>query len=516
MAEAHHKRAGPQALSQELIDSITDEVSHLDDDDRVPTLCSLCLTSRQVSIRAKAHLFRVISITLDSETIPARRISELRRLFKSNPGLAPLVKCFITDDACTPDTSISKSRSFSFIMEDMKNLTLIQLEAIELYSLPRRDAFFAAFSACTKLTDVRLEGITLHFQGLQTILTSVPLDCLRLSDVCVLELQGPKFRRDEASDEPFLVDFQDPKRKVLQPQKDLNLSIKQLVLELVTIEDNILMDMLTTSRFRILAPGVLKRLAIITASCNDFIWKRIQIFLEIPEVRDSVSELHLGEDYGYSDGKGSRMTEEHLNIRLPYCESLDLSLCVEDWALNQRLSVWFAKALRCISPQYTPIKKLSLVFTFRFIGVTLDNISDDQSELWASLDDALCTHELTTLAEIHFRLQIKSNFNSDTEEKGDYERASDEDSQTQEDRRQIEQAKQDEVERRERRKAERKAWLDEFKDKAEEWVFRVCLPKANAMYGFHGSGSAKNNIATSVDFSTNIIPVFDMDAILRN
>ncbi|KAK0463009.1 uncharacterized protein EV420DRAFT_1149756 [Desarmillaria tabescens] len=393
-----------QVLSQQLIDDITDEVSHFGDDDRVPTLCSLCLTSRQVSVRAKEHLFRVISITWNS---PAWQGSELQRLFKSNPGLAPLVKCLIIDNAYyAPDSSISTSRSLSFIMERMTNLTLIQLSVISFYGLPRRNAFFAAFSTCTKLTDVRLEILTLHFQEFQIILTSVPLECLRLSDLHVLELEGRKIRLDKVSDEPFLVDFQDPKCKILQPQKDLNLSIKQLVLELVSIPDSILIDMLATSRFRILAPGVLKRLAIVTATCNDFIWKRIQTFLEIPEVRDSVSELHLGEEYAYRDSKGSHMTEEHLNIRLPHCESLELSLCVKNWALNQRLSGWFAKALQTISPQYTPIKQLALVFTFRFEGATLDDIPDDQSELWACLDDAFCTHGLTTLAEIHLRLQI--------------------------------------------------------------------------------------------------------------
>ncbi|KAG7440980.1 uncharacterized protein BT62DRAFT_1012195 [Guyanagaster necrorhizus] len=47
----------------------------------------------------------------------------------------------------------------------------------------------------------------------------------------------------------------------------------------------------------------------------------------------------------------------------------------------------------------------------------------------------------------------------------------------------------------EKKMAERKAWLDEFKDRAEEWLFtfRVCLPNANSMYGFRGPGSASQH-----------------------
>ncbi|KAG7447143.1 uncharacterized protein BT62DRAFT_931005 [Guyanagaster necrorhizus] len=65
--------------------------------------------------------------------------------------------------------------------------------------------------------------------------------------------------------------------------------------------------------------------------------------------------------------------------------------------------------------------------------------------------------------------------------------------------------------------AERKASLHEFKDSAEEWLFRVCLPNTNSMYGFRVLRSAsQHNVATSVIFSTDPIAVFDMDAFCRH
>ncbi|KAG7447142.1 uncharacterized protein BT62DRAFT_63483 [Guyanagaster necrorhizus] len=199
----------------------------------------------------------------------------------------------------------------------MNNLTLVGLQGVHLHILPRRDAFFAAFSGCTNLTDIRLEDIRLSFRGLQTILTSVKLPaCFRLSSMRLVDIEDRRELYYDEAQEPLLVDFQDSQCKLPQLQKDLDLGTKQLVLKLVSISKSIFMDMLTTSKCRILTLGTIKRLAILTATCDGLVWSRIQTFLETPQVRDSVSELHLSEDLLYNDNKRTRMNEEHLNIRL--------------------------------------------------------------------------------------------------------------------------------------------------------------------------------------------------------
>lgn len=120
----------------------------------------------------------------------------------------------------------------------MKNLTLIQSKGIQ---------FRSGQSQVLHLTLTSLASPDeLHFllPFSSRAFNCCALDCFRLSNVQVLEIQKRRLTlRFNEVYESLLVGFQDPRcKKVSQTQKDLNLSIKRLVLGLVSITDSIFMD----------------------------------------------------------------------------------------------------------------------------------------------------------------------------------------------------------------------------------------------------------------------------------
>ncbi len=566
---------------------------------------NLSLTSREVGKRATTLIFRVVKLKGASESDLDKRISELHVLFESNRSLAISARILILGNPEEP-TSIS-SPNFLPVLRMMPNLNAIKLAGDVEYSEPpppgRRGRraqpvpVFTAFANPANLTDIRLYDMSMKYREFENILRSSPaLTALLISNLNIddfHEFSQSRSYRHYIVIEPEAAVWEDPKSKYhsLQPKTALNLPVERLIMKLSSVSDYRIMDLFVSSRLPLLLLGRLKSLAISHArgSLNKAISDRTAAFLDSP-LAQSVSRLHLGEHgegecesylcvsvlffNGTLDRPGSNAHRKLDTVHLPLCEALELCFTLVDWDW-QALSfnkIWFAEMLKTIFPAQLPVKKLLLVFDFRFLHDHTVNDTPTPDADWVRLDSALCAHNFD-LEEIGVHiicsLDVPDNeadfgdpyevsdhveeaeaeesdgSESGAEESGDDRRipseASDEESDPDDttyitDQSEYTDAEEDEEDeddaelgKKDVRDEDRKG--QDYKKEVnvgpgymllQHWLFEFALPKANARYHFQeqiiGSSTSVDRVKTWVRFSqrtSEIEPIFDIDEDLR-
>lgn len=195
----------------------------------------------------------------------------------------------------------------------------------------------------------------------------------------------------------------------LQPKTALKLPIERLIVKLATPSDYKVMDLLASSASPVLLPGSLKRMAISTATgaFNMVISDRIIAFLHSP-LAQSVSRLHLGEHEVGTYRAGPRAPRNFDTVHLPLCTALDLHLVIDDWNDSGEGPLWLSSILETLSPEQLPVKKLLLIFDFRFDHDCIDNLPVP-THVWPRLDNALFENGLD-LEEIgvHVILRVEN------------------------------------------------------------------------------------------------------------
>ncbi|SJL08578.1 uncharacterized protein ARMOST_11944 [Armillaria ostoyae] len=586
---------GHQVLPLELIDRITDEVYNSSDNSK-EDLYNLSLTSREVGKRATALIFRVVKLKGGtSESDLDKSISKLHVLFESNCNLATLVRTLILGNP-KESTAIS-SPNFLPVLGMMRNLNAIKLAGNVEYSEPqpprrrRRPAwqvqpvlpFFTAFANPANLTDIRLYGMSMNYQEFENILRSSPaLTALLISNLNITEFPAysDPYYLNYSVIEPEAVAWQDSESHYhdLQPKTALNLPIERLIMRLSSSSDYTIMDLLVSSRLPLLLPGRLENLAISHArgSLNKAVSDSTIAFLRSP-LAQSVSRLHLGEHEGNRYRSGKNKYRKLDTVYLPICEALELRFIFLDWQAFGNSNVWFAELLETMFPTQLPVKKLLLVFDFRFFhGPTVNNMPAPDDD-WVRLDSALCAHNFD-LEEIgvHIILSVDDPDNkfrvnpyetpnveeseaeesdgseSGVEESGDdrgipseesdeSEEESDEESDPddttyitdQSEYTDAEEGEEDEndVELGKKDVSDEDGKGQDYKKEVhvapghmilQHWLFEFALPKANARYHFQeeitGSSASADRVKTWVRLSertSEIEPIFDIDEDLR-
>ncbi|PBK92447.1 hypothetical protein ARMGADRAFT_1165583 [Armillaria gallica] len=587
------------ALPLELFDRITDEVYNASDNSK-EDLYNLSLTSREVGKRATALIFRVVKLKGASESALDKRISELHVLFESNGNLAISTRILVIGNPEEP-TSIS-SPNFLPVLQMMRNLNAIKLAGNVEYSEPPpprrrgrgRQAWqaqpepvpiFTAFANPANLTDIRLYNMSMKYREFENILRSSPaLTALLISNLNIddfREFSQSRSYRHYIVIEPEAAAREDPKSSYhsLQPKTALNLPVERLIMRLSSVSDYRIMDLLVSSRLPLLLLGRLKNLAISHArgSLNKAISDRTAAFLDSP-LAQSVSRLHLGEHGEGEYRPGSNAHRKLDTVHLPLCEALELCFTLVDWdwqalSLNK---IWFAEMLETIFPAQLPVKKLLLVFDFRFLHDHTVNDTPAPGDDWVRLDSALCAHNFD-LEEIGvhiiFSLDVPDNepdfgnpyevsnhveeaeaeesngSESGAEESGDDRRipseASDEESDEESDPDDTtyitDQSEYTDAEDDEEDEGDAELGKKDVRDEdgkgqdykkevhvgpghmlLRHWLFEFALPKANARYHFQeqiiGSSASVDRVKTWVRFSertSEIEPIFDIDEDLR-
>ncbi|KAK0236686.1 hypothetical protein EDD85DRAFT_1023507 [Armillaria nabsnona] len=587
---------GHQTLPLELIDRITDEVYNSSDNSK-EDLYNLSLTSRETGKLATTLIFRVVKLKGASESDFDKRVSELHVLFESNGNLAISARILVISNP-EESTSIS-SPNFLPVLRMMPNLNAIKLAGDVEYSEPplpgRRGRraqvqpvpVFTAFANPANLTDIRLYDMSMKYREFENILRSSPaLTALLISNLNIddfREFSQSRSYRHHIVIEPEAAAWGDPKSSYhsLQPKTALNLPVERLIMRLSSVSDYRIMDLFVSSRLPLLLLGRLKNLAISHArgSLNKAISDRTAAFLDSP-LAQSVSRLHLGEHGEGEYRPGSNAHRKLDTVHLPLCEALELCFTLVDWDW-QALSfnkIWFAEMLETIFPAQLPVKKLLLVFDFRFLHDRTVNYTPPPDGDWVRLDNVLCAHNFD-LEEIGvhiiFSLDILDNeadfgnpheiyghveeteaeesdgSESGAEESGDDRRipseASDEESDEEsdpddttyitdqseytdaEDDEEDEEEDDAELGKKDVRDKDRKG--QDYKKEVnvapghmmlQHWLFEFALPKANARYHFQeqitGSSASADRVKTWVRLSertSEIEPIFDIDEDLR-
>ncbi|KAK0463005.1 uncharacterized protein EV420DRAFT_1522208 [Desarmillaria tabescens] len=213
----------------------------------------------------------------------------------------------------------------------MQKLTIIKMLGIESRP-PRRGrvSFFTTFANRTSLTDIRLYDMFMKYREFETILRSSPaLTSLLISNLKIDEFSSMSYGS---------VHYRGT--VVMKP-------------EAVAWED-------TKSRYHGLQPQKLS-----TSRSN-----------------------HEGDGHRWGLDPARSLD----TVRLPLCEALELRLIFLDWHTFGINDTWIANMLETISHTQFPVRKLLLVFDFRFFRGHMVSNLPTPDELWVGLDNALCAH----------------------------------------------------------------------------------------------------------------------------
>ncbi|KAK0184482.1 hypothetical protein F5146DRAFT_239969 [Armillaria mellea] len=366
---------GP-VLPPELLHEIVDTVAEDDDsDDAISTLTAIAQASHTMRSRAHKHLYDTINLEIHQEDY----IDELAQIHATDPTVLAehprTLELSNSWDANLADVTILET-----IIPQMRNLRVVSFVDLDVVGRHFPDSFASPLKA--QITSLELRHVTLTFRAFNSLISSPCLTELYLDGLNVVEY-------DAAPDAEEGTDFSAPDCRLPQPQSALRCPLKELRLDLTTTSDLVIMDLIATSRFPIIAENSLVKVSFSSEYSLEDQVHLFQRFLDCKAIK-SAKTLHLG------DHERSCFTEQdstnYTPLRFNTFETVELRVGIgRDWDQPPPEFQWWANSLSGV-PAGSSLKKLRLIITFHRIDV--QDLPDVTMPVWVALDQALCSDNL--------------------------------------------------------------------------------------------------------------------------
>ncbi|SJL13171.1 uncharacterized protein ARMOST_16610 [Armillaria ostoyae] len=363
---------GPVQLPTELLHGIVDTVA--EDDDAIPTLTAITQTSRAMRPRAQKHIYETIELEITDKS----RIDALGQIHATDSTvLAEHPRTLKVYDSWGGD--LASVPILETIISHMRNLRAVAFVDLDVVGRPFTDSFASPSKA--HITSIELRHVTLTFRALNSFISSPCLTELFLVGLDVVEYES-------APDAEHGTDFSAPDCSLPQPQSALRCPLKELRLNISTTSDLVIMDLIATSRYPIIAEDSLVKVNFSSMYSDDNHVPLFQRFLDCKAIK-SAKTLHLG------DHELSNFTEQDSTgygpLRFDTFETVELRVGIgRDWVIPPEFQ-WWANSLSAV-PAGSPLKKLRLIITFHKINV--QTLPDVTMNVWVDLDHALCGDNL--------------------------------------------------------------------------------------------------------------------------
>ncbi|KAK0229847.1 hypothetical protein EDD85DRAFT_124648 [Armillaria nabsnona] len=360
--------SGPVKLPTELLHDIVDTVA--EDDDVIPTLTAITQTSRAMRPRAQKHLYETIKLEITSES----DIDALSRIHATDPTvLAEHPRTLEVYDSWGGD--LADVPILETIISHMRNLRAVTFVDLDVVGRPFTDSFASPSKA--HITSIELRHVTLTFRALISLISSPCLTDLYLAGLDVVEYES-------APDAEHGTDFSAPDCSLPQPRSALRCPLKALRLNIFKTSDLVIMDLIATSRYPIIAEDSLVKVTFSSMYLDDDHVPLVQRFLDCKAIK-SAKTLHLG-DHDLSNFTEQDSTS-YAPLRFHTFETVELRVGINrDWVQYPPEFQWWATSLSAV-PAGSPLKKLRLIITFHNIVV---GALPGAMSVWNDLDHALC------------------------------------------------------------------------------------------------------------------------------
>ncbi|KAK0499163.1 hypothetical protein EDD18DRAFT_1377055 [Armillaria luteobubalina] len=365
-------------LPTELLHEIVDTVA--EDDDATSTLTALSQTNRAMRPRAQMHVYDTIKLEITDDDY----IDELGRIHAADPTvLADYPRSLIlyssrnSDGSWDWDEDLADTPILETIISQMRNLQLISFRGLNVGGRPFTDSF--ASPSMAQITRVELHHVALSFRALNSFISSPCLTDLFLAALHVEEYE-------ESYSEG--TDFSAPNCSLPQPQSALRRPLEVLHLDILTASDFVIMDLIATSRYPIIAEDSLVR---VNFSSNLTVHSQVPLFQRFLDCKaiKSAKMLRLGDHEGSFTDSDSTGYDP---LRFDTFETVELHVGISmEWDHYNPEFQWWANSLSVV-PAGSPLKKLYLFITFHTIDPQA--LADVTMDVWDDLDDALCGDNL--------------------------------------------------------------------------------------------------------------------------
>ncbi len=262
----------PLQLPTELLHRIVDAVAEQDDAD--PTLVAITQASRVMGPRANEHLFDSVDINIDWTDA----VAMLNQNYTANPTLLAKYPKTLNLWSDGNRTELLNELLLGTIISHMQNLRTVSVVGCDIGGRP----FIDAFAAPTKhqITSLELRRVGLTYYEFATFLSSPCLTHLNLGGLVIAEYDSNRTMDVEAG-----IDFSLPNCSLPQPQSALKRPLQDLRLDLITTSDAVVMDLIATSRYPIIAEDSLINVSFSSEWCIDEQVYRFQRFIDCKAVK---------------------------------------------------------------------------------------------------------------------------------------------------------------------------------------------------------------------------------------
>lgn len=269
---------GPVQLPTELLHDIVDAVA--EDIDAIPTLTTITQTSRAMRPRAQKHIYETIELEINNDGY----IDRLGQIHATDPTvLAEHPRTLMVYDSWGGD--LAEVPILETIISHMRNLRAVTFVDLDVVGRPFTDSFASPSKA--HITSIELRHVTLTFRALNCFISSPCLTGLYLAGLDVVEYES-------APDAEHGTDFSAPECSLPQPQSALRCPLKELRLNIFKTSDLVIMDLIATSRYPIIAGDSLVKVTFSSMYLDDDHVPLVQRFLDCKAIK-SAKTLHLGD-----------------------------------------------------------------------------------------------------------------------------------------------------------------------------------------------------------------------------
>ncbi|KAK0479218.1 hypothetical protein IW261DRAFT_1419964 [Armillaria novae-zelandiae] len=232
-----------------------------------------------------------------------------------------------------------------------------------------------------QITSLELNHVVLTFCAFNSFISSPCLTKLYLAGIIVLEY--------EYADVEHGTDFSAPDCSLPQLKSALRCPLRELHLNMYKSSDLMIMDLIATSRYPIIAKDSLVKVELSSHYSTDNHVHLFQWFLDCKAIK-SVKTVHLG------DPKLLHFTEQDTTNydlrRFNMFKTVGLCISIgRGWFPSKPEFQWWANSLSVI-PAGSPLNKLRLIIDF--VALNVQALPDVTMAMWDDLDCALCGDNL--------------------------------------------------------------------------------------------------------------------------